>query len=121
MQAMLETLAEQDSSRETHFVHGAIDELHHAFKATLETLVDDGKVKAHLFYQNIDTQSAGQTIHQGMINIEAIKAELPLTEAEFYICGPLAMMKAVYKQLKALDVNDDQIFYEVFGPAKSLA
>ena len=120
MQAMLETLAEQDSSRETHFVHGAIDELHHAFKATLETLVDAGKVKAHLFYQNVDTQSAGQTIHQGMINIEAIKAELPLTEAEFYICGPLAMMKAVYKQLKALDVNDDQIFYEVFGPSKSL-
>lgn len=121
MQAMLETLTTQSPSRETHFVHGALDELHHAFKASLDQLAQAGKVKAHTFYQNISTQSQAHGIQQGIINIDGIKADLPLTDAEFYICGPLAMMKAVYKQLKALQVNDDQIFYEVFGPSKTLA
>jgi nitric oxide dioxygenase len=120
MQAMLETLAAQDTSRETHFIHGAMDEGHHAFKATLETLVNTGKVTPHLFYEQVNVKSEAKTVHQGMINIDKIKADLPLTEAEFYICGPLAMMKSVYKQLKALDVNDERIFYEVFGPSKSL-
>lgn len=120
MQAMLETLAVQDPSRETHFVHGALDELHHAFKTKLDELVETGKVKAHTFYQNIKAQPQEHDVKQGIINIEHIKADLPLTDAEFYICGPLVMMKAVYKQLKALQVNDEQIFYEVFGPSKTL-
>ena len=120
MQAMLETLAAHSPSRETHFVHGALDELHHAFKEKLDELVKAGKVKAHTFYQNIETPSQEQTVHQGLINIQDLKADLPLAEAEFYICGPLVMMKAVYKQLKELGVNDDQIFYEVFGPSKTL-
>lgn len=121
MQAMLETLTTQTPSRETHFVHGTLDELHHAFKSKLDELADAGKVQAHIFYQDKETSSQKDKFHQGIINIDAIKADLPLTEAEFYICGPLAMMKAVYKQLKALQVNDDQIFYEVFGPSKTLA
>ena len=121
MQAMLETLTAQTPSRETHFVHGALDELHHAFKSKLDALAASGKVQAHTFYENIEVSSKAQNTHQGLINIDAIKTDLPLTDAEFYICGPLAMMKAVYKQLKELQVNDDQIFYEVFGPSKTLA
>ena len=121
MQAMLETLTAQTPSREIHFIHGALDELHHAFKGKLDVLAASGKVQAHTFYENIEVSSKAQNTHQGLINIDAIQADLPLTGAEFYICGPLAMMKAVYKQLKALDVNDDQIFYEVFGPSKTLA
>lgn len=121
MQAMLETLTAQTPSRETHFVHGALDALHHAFKGKLDALVASGKVQAHTFYENIEVSSKSQNTHQGLINIDAIKTDLPLTDAEFYICGPLAMMKAVYKQLKELQVSDDQIFYEVFGPSKTLA
>ena len=121
MQAMLETLATQTPSRETHFVHGTLNELHHAFMHKLDELADAGKVQAHIFYQDKEASSQQDKTHQGIINIDAIKGELPLTEAEFYLCGPLAMMKAVYKQLKALQVNDDQIFYEVFGPSKTLA
>jgi len=123
LQAMLETIVGQSASREVNFVHGALDEEHHAFKDKLNNLTEAGKVKAHIFYENINAkmQAHQQSAHQGVINIEAIKAHLPLSEAEFYICGPLAMMKAVYQQLKDLQVSEEQIFYEVFGPSKSLA
>jgi len=119
MQAMLETLAVDYPTREVHFVHGALDQEHHAFKSYLDKLIADNKTNAHIFYQQAETVNHGH--HQGMINMDTIKAALPIAEAEFYLCGPLAMMKAVYQQLKTLQVADSQIFYEVFGPAKTLA
>lgn len=119
MEAMLETLVQQKNPREIHFVHGNIDSQHHAFKATLNELVEKQLVSAHIFYQELSAQCNDQ--HQGYINFESIKDALPLNDAEFYICGPLLMMKAVYKQLKALNIEDDRIFYEVFGPFKTLA
>jgi len=118
MQAMLETLTQQTESREVHFIHGAQDREHHAFKNELDLLAEKQKVNAHCFYQQVDTLSSGE--YQGLIDIQKIHNLLP-AGAEYYICGPLVMMKAVYQQLKDLKVSDEQIHYEVFGPNKSLA
>ena len=119
MQAMLETLSAQPLARDVHFVHGALDSQHHAFKGKLTDFIENGKVTPHIFYQQ--PTATCDVHHHGVINLEKIKSALPLVDAEFYICGPLVMMKSVYQQLKALKVNDDQIFYEVFGPSKTLA
>jgi len=123
MQSMLETLASQDSSREVHFVHGAQDGSLHSFSKRLEQLSSEGKVTPHIFYARASEQDrAAQNFqYEGYTDLTAIEAELPVGEAEFYLCGPLAMMKAVYLQLKMLKVEDSNIFYEVFGPTKSLA
>ena len=118
MQAMLETLTQQTESREVHFIHGAQDRQHHAFKNKLDLLAEKQKVNVHCFYQQADTLLSGE--YQGLIDIQKIHNLLP-AGAEYYICGPLVMMKAVYQQLKDLKVSDDQIHYEVFGPNKSLA
>jgi nitric oxide dioxygenase len=119
MQAMLETLV-SSSSREVHFVHGALDSEHHAYKETLNNFTDSKQVRAHIFYEQAPADLADKH-YQGQINLELLKSDLPLDSAEFYLCGPLAMMKAVYKQLKTLQVADENIFYEVFGPSKTLA
>lgn len=122
MQSMLETLIGEMTPREVHFVHGALNEAHHAFKQTLDTLTLSGQVKGYTFYEapqaSLQVQEKG--IYEGVIDINKIQAHLPLTEAEFYICGPIEMMRAVYKQLKLLKVTEEQIFYEVFGPSKKL-
>ncbi|MFT6917193.1 MAG: nitric oxide dioxygenase [Motiliproteus sp.] len=119
MQAMLETLV-SGSDRDIHFVHGAVDNEHHAYKEKLYTMTASEQVTAHIFYEQPVADPADKH-YQGRINLNLLKSDLPLNNAEFYLCGPLAMMKAVYKQLKNLQVADDNIFYEVFGPSKTLA
>ncbi|MDN2663737.1 NO-inducible flavohemoprotein [Psychromonas sp. 14N.309.X.WAT.B.A12] len=117
MQAMLETLTKQTNPREVHFIHGAQDRQHHAFKNELDVLVEQQKVNAHCFYQQVDLTAQGE--HHGLIDLQKIHSLLP-SGVEYYICGPLIMMKAVYQQLKDLKISDDKIHYEVFGPNKSL-
>ncbi|MFT6927645.1 MAG: nitric oxide dioxygenase [Psychromonas sp.] len=119
MQAMLETLV-ADSSRKVHFVHGALDSINHAYKEMHNNITETEQVTAHVFYEQVSGKLADNH-YQGRINLDLLKSDLPRSSAEFYICGPLAMMKAVYKQLKTLQVADENIFYEVFGSSKTLA
>ncbi|ABM04609.1 fused nitric oxide dioxygenase and dihydropteridine reductase [Psychromonas ingrahamii 37] len=119
MQAMLETLV-SGGSREVHFVHGALNSEHHAYKEMHNNITDTEQVTTHVFYEQAPAEPADNH-YQGLINLELLKSDLPLNSAEFYLCGPLAMMKAVYKQLKTLQVADENIFYEVFGASKALA
>ena len=44
---------------------------------------------------------------------------LPLTEGDFYFCGPVGFMMFIKEQLLSLSVSDDRIHYEVFGPHQS--
>ncbi|EAR21679.1 NO-inducible flavohemoprotein [Nitrococcus mobilis] len=123
MQSMLETLLEQNSKCDIHFVHATSRGSHHSFARRLQELAAAQKVSPHVFYEHPEENDhLGEGYHyQGRIDLDAIEAALPIGEAEFYLCGPLAMMKDVYLQLKMLHVADEVIFYEVFGPTKSLA
>lgn len=123
MQSMLETLIARDPERDVHFVHGTENGGHHSFSHRLQQLSREGKVIPHIFYANAsEADRAEQRFqYEGQTDLTAIEAELPIDDAEFYLCGPLAMMKAMYLQLKMLKVPDNNIFYEVFGPTKSLA
>lgn len=123
MQSMLETLVTEGSGRDVHFVHGTENSTYHSFGARLQQLSAEGKVTPHIFYANASESDLSEQNFQyhGNTDLTAIEAKLPVDEAEFYLCGPLAMMKAVYLQLKMLKVPDSNIFYEVFGPTKSLA
>lgn len=57
---------------------------------------------------------------EGFINQVLLSKWLPAMDSDYYLCGPLPFMKAVYKALKALGVNGDRIHYEVFGPSASI-
>lgn len=41
--------------------------------------------------------------------------------AEYYFCGPVPMLKALYGVLQEKGVDDADIHYEFFGPAEGLA
>lgn len=122
MQGMLETLVAEDSSRDIHFVHATLNSSHHSFAKRLQELSSQNKVTPHVFYENAGTedQLEHDYHYEGRTDLATIKSNLP-DDAEFYLCGPLAMMKTVHAQLKSLEIPDTSIFYEVFGPTKSLA
>lgn len=123
MQGMLETLVAENSARDIHFVHSTQDSNQHSFSKRLQELSSQNKVTSHVFYEMAVEQDkqAHDYHYQGRTDVASIQSNLPINDAEFYLCGPLAMMKSVYNQLRALEIPDENIFYEVFGPTKSLA
>jgi len=125
MQAMLETLvaeqkgvAGQDAladKPEIHFLHACENIAQHSFKKRQVDLVQQGKVRNYIWYKSESDESA---LH-GYMDISIIADQLPLIEADFYLCGPVGFMQFAKQQLVTLGVADDCIHYEVFGPHES--
>lgn len=53
----------------------------------------------------------------GRIDIELLKALLPLDDYDFYLCGPSAFTQGLYDSLRELRIGDDRIHAETFGPS----
>lgn len=53
----------------------------------------------------------------GRLDIEAIKARLPLDDYDFYVCGPGEFTQAIYDGLRGLSIADARIHAETFGPS----
>lgn len=86
-----------------HFIHGA-REVAHPFAVHLQTLaMGHGNLHLHVQQQRID--------------IQALKALLPFDDYDFYLCGPAGFMQAMYDGLRKLNVADERIRFEAFGPA----
>ena len=54
---------------------------------------------------------------EGRIDVELLKATLPFGDYVFYLCGPSGFMQAIYDGLRDLNVADDRIHAESFGPS----
>jgi len=99
-----------DGARPEHvfFIHGArqaidrpfADELHAAAKAFPNLSV------------HLRDSSTG-----GRVDIAYLKSVLPFGDYNFYLCGPASFMQDLYTGLRALNVADDRIRFEAFGPA----
>ncbi|WP_236175266.1 pyridoxamine 5'-phosphate oxidase family protein [Pseudomonas pseudonitroreducens] len=53
----------------------------------------------------------------GRLDIEALKARLPLDDYDFYVCGPGEFTQAIYDGLRGLNIADARIHAETFGPS----
>jgi ferredoxin len=53
----------------------------------------------------------------GRVSMAEIKRALPLDDYDFYLCGPASFMRELYEGLRALNVADNRIRFEAFGPA----
>ena len=131
MIAMLEELANEKSTCGSHrkvwFIHGAMNSQVHAFSDHVNKLTSDWPdATAHYAY-SAPLKSDIQGTHynsKGRVSIDLLKSILPLDghdyNYDFYFCGPPGFMDAIYDALKKLNVPDDQIHYEFFGPGASL-
>jgi len=109
--------------RRVWFVHGARDGAEHAFGPHLKELAAQCEsISTHVVYSapRPDDVAGRDYDSAGRIDVDLLRSLLPFDDYEFYVCGPEAFMAAIYEGLTDLNIADDRIHYEFFGPAAKL-
>ncbi|MBN3836840.1 pyridoxamine 5'-phosphate oxidase family protein [Burkholderia sp. Ac-20344] len=116
MVAMLRrALADDRPPRRVVFVHGAREAADRPFAAELARMAAaDERLSLHWFDSHPHEGSAAQA---GRIDIAQLKRLLTFDDYDFYLCGPSAFMRDLYDGLRALNVPDERIRFEAFGPS----
>ncbi len=127
MISMLEQLAADGAGcgfhRKVWFIHGSRSGSEHAFRNYVRDIAKDWpSLTVHSRYSNAGSGDvAGKDYDStGRIDMDLLKSMLPFDDYDFYFCGPPPFMKAVYEGLKDLNVSDERIHYEFFGPGATL-
>lgn len=113
MQSMLEYQASIAYQQPVYYLHACENPLQHSFKSRTNELCQPLNWQAHTWYNELESADAVNT-HQGLMDFSAI--DLPLFDADFYICGPVGFMKYAKQSLVKLGVQPERLHYEVFGP-----
>lgn len=119
MNAILETLKECDYEQPIHYLHACENIGQHSFRKQVKAHSGELRIKHHTWYANGHNETE-DSCYDGYMDLSKIKEQLPLADADFYMCGPIPFMKAAKQQLVELGVNNDRIHYEVFGPHDNL-
>lgn len=123
MVAMLETIAVRRPDLPVHFVHGALDGDHHAMATSVRDLAAaHANITATIFYEKplADDVKGRDYDHAGLIDAAWLRANTPLAEANYYLCGPRPFLRAFVSALSLAGTGSDRIHYEFFGPADEL-
>ncbi|UJX25399.1 NO-inducible flavohemoprotein [Pseudoalteromonas sp. CF6-2] len=116
MMAMLETLLSKQHNQPIHYLHACDSEAQFAFK---EYLIK--QQQAHPAFNCVTWFKDGKGgDFAGLMDVNHITDNLPISEGDFYLCGPIAFMAMIKEQLLSLGVASECIHYEVFGPHQTL-
>ncbi|MEX3932077.1 pyridoxamine 5'-phosphate oxidase family protein [Paraburkholderia phymatum] len=97
------------------FFHGARSDRERPFSAHLkEIAARHPSVSMHLFDSAASALADG--VARGRVSIAELKRALPFDDYDFYLCGPEQFMRDLYEGLRALNVSDERIRFEAFGP-----
>jgi nitric oxide dioxygenase len=121
--SMLDMLVARGVHREIWYVHAALSGRHHAMKQYVKDVVAaHDAVRSVVFYEFPTPEDVrGQDYDEpGRITMEWLKRTVSVAEADFYFCGPKGFMRMLAIGLRALDVPDERIHFEFFGPADAL-
>jgi ferredoxin-NADP reductase/predicted pyridoxine 5'-phosphate oxidase superfamily flavin-nucleotide-binding protein len=91
-----------------------------AFAAELRELAGDAQGAIQLVRTLTDTHNAVRGVDYeatGRIDMDLLRASLPFDDYDFYICGPAGFMQAMYDGLRSLNIADERIHAESFGPS----
>jgi ferredoxin len=55
--------------------------------------------------------------HEGRLDLQLLRQQLPSNNFDFFMCGPAAMMSDLNEGLRAWGVPEENIHSEAFGPA----
>lgn len=122
MLSMLKTVVEVQPERKVTFIHAAANSNVHALKEEVETLSSLENVTSFVFYDapTEEDRKNNRFDVEGYVTKEWLEKNIPVKDADFYFCGPVPFMKAINRSLKAIEVSDDRINFEFFGPMGSL-
>jgi ferredoxin-NADP reductase len=77
-----------------------------------------GAVKlVRVLSQTADAQPDVDYDFAGRIDMALLSRVLPFNDYDFYLCGPPQFTQALYDGLRALNIADDRIHAEAFGPS----
>jgi ferredoxin-NADP reductase/predicted pyridoxine 5'-phosphate oxidase superfamily flavin-nucleotide-binding protein len=91
-----------------------------AFSAELRALSERSQGEVQVIRALTDTAGASKGIDYdfaGRIDMDLLRAVLPFDDYDFYLCGPSEFMQSLYDGLRALNIADDRIHAEAFGPS----
>ncbi|MGD8172034.1 NO-inducible flavohemoprotein [Vibrio sp. TRT 21S02] len=109
VQSMLQYLSDQ-GKKEVSYLYACNGAEQHTFARETADLIETNHWNQYTWYLNQATQFEGE------MNIGLVAEELPLHQADFYLCGPVGFMESIVRQLEELGVARERIHYEVFGP-----
>jgi nitric oxide dioxygenase len=115
MMAMLETIVDKGIEQPILFLHACKNSQQHSFQQRVKTL-SSNYADVNIFYWYSEEKVHDERSLTGLMDLNAIDAELPINDGHFYICGPTDFMRFIKFQLRELGVNSDRIHYETFGP-----
>lgn len=91
-----------------------------AFAEEIEALVTGGQgfVRLVRVLSQVESAEAGHDYDvAGRIDMELLRSVLPFDDYDFYICGPSAFTQDIYDGLRGLNIANDRIHAEAFGPS----
>lgn len=121
--SMLEHLVERDRQRETWWVHAVRCGREQAMRQHVRDLAAaSSAVHACVFFEHpMPEDVRGRDYDRaGRLSMEWVKDTLPVADLDFYFCGPRGFMRMLAIGLRALDVPEERIHFEFFGPAEAL-
>ncbi|MEH6579743.1 MAG: NO-inducible flavohemoprotein [Amphritea sp.] len=120
--SMLNDLSKRQDNRPVVWLHGTRNKATHAFREHLNALDADlpNLTKVVCYEDASDAEAGVDYNYPGYINADILSRYCP-ADAEYYFCGPVPFMKAIYRQLKQLNIKEEQLHYEVFGPGEALS
>ena len=122
MVSMLNALT--GTKRRAVFVHGARNGRVHALKGHIEQIAgEQAHVEHVVFYDEPTAEDVlGRDYHfRGAVDLEPVRAQVELPDADYYLCGPQPFMMKQRQTLLGWGVPADRIHYEVFGPDQQIA
>jgi hypothetical protein len=123
--SMLRELAAQNHQlkrqRHVHLFHSARSLADLPFQAELKALQQRNAEHLHIHraLSSPGTESVASRDFEisGRLDFAQVKARLPLDDYDFYLCGPAGFLQAMYDGLRALNIVDERIHAEAFGPS----
>ncbi|QDT81316.1 Flavohemoprotein [Gimesia maris] len=121
--AMAKTLVATQPERPVYLLQAARNSSTHAFAEEVQQLQKNGsKLQTRVIYDqplegDVEQQRCDAT---GVVSESLLREWTPFEDAEYYFCGPKVFMQNVYRSLQALDVGDDRVHFEFFGPRQDI-
>ncbi len=108
--------------RHVHLFQSARTQEDLPFQAELKALqLRDGErlhIHRALSSPGIDAIAGRDFEITGRLDFAQVKARLPLDDYDYYLCGPASFLQDMYDGLRALNIADERIHAETFGPSK---
>ena len=120
--AMLHALAADASQREVWWIYGARDGGEHPFAAETRTLLEVlPRSRSHIRY-SLPGPADRPVVDfdaRGRLNVRVLQELNVPCDADFYLCGPLALMSDLTSDLEAWGVPSGRVHTEIFGSGPS--